>query len=410
MQSFPNCPTVNPCLDNLNVCDGYLLYVYAAIVILDSSCTNWTFQVNVNRPNNITNIIGVNSSVIATCNTIARQSNNSNIELDIPFIKIGADSNMIVGCGMYDLDNDSLFIEIHNPLDSSYFTLPPNLTFKPGYTLTQPLGMSNSFSINNNNGQLHFNALQSGLFLVTFKVSEYDRNTQSLLCTKFHDVLIYVSPCLSQPYTFVNSALPHIQNIQNGWLSTDTICDVYTTTASALNFNIYYIHNNFSNNMIAVTSNNQTAASGSLVNAYFDTNLLYNVINFKWNPTVLDTGMHILNFRIKDTLSCQPYSPVLFPIKIKVVNFPLQITKATSTFANLIYPNPAQQFINYINTGKVIASNNLEIRNLMNETVYKNPETIYQQTCRIDVSNLPNGFYYLINKTNNTIEKISIQK
>jgi hypothetical protein len=295
------------CPDSLNICaEGYLEYTYKAVVVLDTNCTEWTFQVNTLRANNIANINTINNgSILATVNNVARPINSSLVSTSSLFWKVGANLNMTFASNYFNLDSDSLVFENHNPQDSSFFALPQNTSYNTGFTLLNPLGNASVYNVNANTGTILFNAQQTGLYTTSVKCLEYDQITKKLVGTTICDRLFYVSPCYTKSVSFKTNATKNISNLQGAFFSTDTLSDIEIATQNMGSFQIQFKTLDKQNTKEILCDN--SAANGSTFNYNYVTDAagdkLY-TIHFNWLPQTSDLGIHNVLFTIQDSFDC----------------------------------------------------------------------------------------------------------
>jgi hypothetical protein len=401
-----------PCLDSLNICDGYIYYNYKALVTLDTNCSDWIFQVNVNRPANISNL-NTNSggSLITTLNTTARPINNSVWNSQALVTKTAIFNPYFFVLGSSDSDNDSLFFQNQTPLDSSSFNLPPNGLYNIGYNFTNPLGTNTQFALDSNNGAIQFNAQQTGLFVHSVKISEYDQSTKQLIAISIKDYLIYVSPCKSFSVDFQNPQRPFISALTNTAFSTDTNSDVTFHANNNSGFEIKFKPKEYKAHKI-ITCNNVQAIGSNYTSSFIidtDSNNLYS-INFKWEPQLTDTGIHEIVFSIKDSMLCSKNALIEIPIRIKVMNFPLSIQSLNDQRKSFVFPNPTQYVLKYSQIPHTVSDGKLEIRNMFGQLVYRNTSIINSKEIDIDVSTLIDGNYFLHDKTNGNFLQFTICK
>jgi Secretion system C-terminal sorting domain len=389
------CPN-STCTDSLNTCDGYWQYHYSATISLDTFCTEWVFQVNVNRPSNFSNIsIGNSGSCIATLNNIARPSNSSIVTLLPQFLITGNNIVQSLLLAPYDADNDSLVFETHYTLDSSSYALPQSINFNAGYTIQNPIGNNNVYAIHPNTGEINFNALNTGLHIITTKELEYDRITKQLIATRFVDHLLCISPCYSHSVDFINPIPPYINSLTGALFSIDTNSDINALINVPFNFKIN-LKPKVSNNVKQIKSDNLNTAKGSIFSYSINANNEIE-IQMSWTPKNIDTGIHIVNILIEDSINCNSFTPIPIPLKINVLNLSLSSNLMQKTNLNSCYPNPAKGTLYYSHKHQCIPKSHLIIKNIYGQIVYQNATDELSAIAKIDIANFSKGFYFLTN-------------
>ncbi len=105
--------------------------------------------------------------------------------------------------GAYDPDNDSLFFEMIAAPTSATATV----TYNTGYNYLQPIP---NLTLDPNTGEMCFTATVAGVFVVTVRVSEYDRATGLYLGDTFRDIQYNIMNCAPNSYPYSTG----IQNVQ----------------------------------------------------------------------------------------------------------------------------------------------------------------------------------------------------
>ncbi len=289
------CPTA------LSTCNGGTepgteQYVFRGQVTLPP-CADWIMSWDLCCRNSaITNLVSPSSQslyVQTTMNSIAAPCNNSPQFLTIPTPYLCANNLSIYNHGATDLDGDSLYYSLANPLTTPG---PPGspIAFSTGYSLLQPMITTAGINLNQTTGEMCFTPSMGQIAVVSILIQEFRNGV--LIGSIIREMQVIVDPsCTNQNPTTGAAATcggaggmtitqqgPTVTQIDGNSLMmcpNDNVC-----------FDI-----NFSDpdgNNITINSNVATGiptATFTVVN-----NGTPNpVATFCWTPTPLDSGLNV---------------------------------------------------------------------------------------------------------------------
>ncbi|MFN8165335.1 MAG: SprB repeat-containing protein [Bacteroidia bacterium] len=177
--TFP-CRTVTTiCTNASSTYAGYQFYRYEGDVTLPQKCTDWIFSFYVCCRNcaisTLNNPCSDNMYIEATLNNVAASNNNSPQFTNIPVAFFCVNQAQIYNHGVYDPDGDSLVYAFITPKTYNTSTgTTGTVTFKPGYSATNPLSSSPAVTLDAHTGDINMTPTVNGEIGVTaIRVTEY---------------------------------------------------------------------------------------------------------------------------------------------------------------------------------------------------------------------------------------------
>lgn len=224
--------------------EGYSQYVYTGTYKLNSLCALWTLKWSTCCRNTSNNINLSNSQYItlkSTINNLNFNGNNSVRFIDAyPIPLVCAGQNTLLNMGGTDADGDSLYYEFVSALGLNGDTLP----YTSGHSGTNPIP---GISLNNQTGKISFNLPFAFNYVITMKVSEFDKSNGLLKGYVYRDVLIAGKNCFNTP---PNSNAGSINNFTGS--GTAQQIDAFTLTMcqfDTINFSVSFNDANTSDSL-----------------------------------------------------------------------------------------------------------------------------------------------------------------
>lgn len=311
----PGCADVNTSCDQpAGNLPGYREWWYTCVVpALPFHCNYWRFGAVVNGGNALccrnqtTNLVGTPSFYLETTfNSLYTWENSSPYYSvkPVPYVCLGQPFSF--NNGALDVDGDSLWSSLMNPLQTANCSAAPSNTpmqaLTPALNFTNnPFQTNNTFTLNGGNGQFSFTSGLIGAGVLSMKTREF--RTKDTVPTYeigfiMRDVQVQTISCSTIPpkldtVSINNDSGVFINNIAYGCIGqTLEFCFMVTSTDTDA---VLKLADNLSN--IAT----MPGATITYTNQGTDT-----VIGcFSWLPTINDVGRHSFISLIKDS-TCDP--------------------------------------------------------------------------------------------------------
>lgn len=364
------CPA-NPSL-NPPTYPGVRVHIYQTIITLNGQCNSWLLRWNEccrnNAVNNIPNASGTGIGIVAMINNTNDPATgqpycNSSVAfstLPVPFICLN--SPFTFNNGGVDVNGDSLFYQLINPLNDTY----GNVNFNPGWSVTQPVRTSpaNSFQFSSNSGQMAFTPGFLEVDVLAMRANEYKNGV--LVGYTMRDIQVTVLPCVvSTP------AQQPITNLQNG-NQVDSL-KVQVCPGTPLQFDILCVDP--ANHNLTVTSNINAIPSAipgaSITQIGTGDSVL---ARLQWTPLASDTGCK--NFTITAKNDDCPINGQQVKVYTICVFTKVQLLSASPTYCGTPVQLTASGGTGYIwtpSTGPNAVSN----PNILNPTVSPTSNQMY---------------------------------
>ena len=292
---------------------GYKEWIYENTVTLPSRCNQWKFYISEGARNSaITNLYQPatqNMYVEAMLNNQYAQGNSSPYFTVKPVPYLCVNNPYNYNNGAVDPNNDSMSFSIIQPktspgacnvLAGSDITFT-NTTSPPViYNLTNnPLSSNNTFTISPTTGQISFTPNIQQVAVVSVLVKEWRNGIQ--IGSVMRDMQIIVKSCNIPPPSFTLDTITIVGGSWNNGRIEG--CGGHTISFC------FDAKSSNSNAILVVTSNNNITTPGStLTTSHPFTDSVRTCFN--WSPSLIDTGLRILTFTIKDSTCTPPGIPV----------------------------------------------------------------------------------------------------
>ncbi len=260
---------------------GVQQYVYTGIYTLPTECTDWIISYALCCRNgaitNLNNPSGERLYTQATIDNTGGNCNNSPNFTSLPSPYICVNQQFNYNHGAVDPDGDSLVYTLINPMSAP----GTNISYVSGYSPTNPLSFSGSFTFDNLTGQMQFtpNLLQQAVISVL--VEEYN-TAGNLVGTTMRDLQIIVINCSNDPPT-VSGVDSSTTQYNYDVCAGSTFCfDVFSSDLNGLDSTKL----NWNNGISGATF---TTIAGTFENG-----------TFCWTPTLTDIGSHYFTVTVED--------------------------------------------------------------------------------------------------------------
>lgn len=297
----PNYP--NTCVSPTSTLPAYQEWWYDDTVTLQNKCTDWTFTVAQSSRNTASNISNVGDLVLmATINNVDAPTNSSPYFSVPPVPFVCLNSPYTYNNGVVDKDGDSLVFLGQIPITFATCNYPQFTNVAILSSKTPPLGLpgnpfqtNNTYTLNQNNGNITFTPGEQGPQTVSMIVREY-RNGK-IIGSVMRDIQVQVLNCTTPPV-----AITIDQNsIKNGRMNQGNI-------EVCANEELEFCFDVASTDLTAVlaTSDNHTfsAPNSTITYSNYGTNRVRGC--FKWKPTDADSGLKVLTVSAKDSTCRAP--------------------------------------------------------------------------------------------------------
>jgi hypothetical protein len=327
----PGCPGY-PTRCAFGVLPGYREWIYEAEVTLPSRCSTWTFFTGINARNQaITNLQNAGAQTLyveATLNNAVAQGNSSPYFSVKPVPYVCVNRPYTYNNGAVDINSDSLVFENVNPRTGPSTTcastaIPPNssnIPYVAPYTVNNPFATTGPFSVNTQTGQISFTPSTLQFAVITTKVREYRGGVE--IGSVMRDIQVIVVACdIPQPEVGIDGS-----SLVNARLENDRI-----EGCSGTEFSFCVNLGSPDPGAVLVATDNHTSATPGATLTY--TGQATSAIRacLTWQPGLLDTGLKILTFTVKDSTCRPPGVPIMQTFVIPVYVWPATgILKDTS--------------------------------------------------------------------------------
>ncbi len=298
-----NCPSIqNTC--NGGTATGIEQWIYRDVVTL-TPCSDWQIHWNSGTRNpaitNLANPDAQNIFIVATLNNIIGSNNNSPQFSAIPIPNVCTGQLNIYNHGAYDVDGDSLYYSLAQPLTTPG---PPGtpIGFTPGHTIADPILTVSGMNFNPLTGDMCFTPSQAQICVVSVLVSEYRSNT--LIGTQIRELQVVVDNTCANAAPTIGLITPSCGNI-GGMTITSAGPSVTQIDSNSITmcpddnvcFEVFFNDPNGDN--ITVSSN--IALSIPTASFTITGNGSPNPIGtFCWIPTSLSSGINPFTISIQD--------------------------------------------------------------------------------------------------------------
>ena len=395
----------NNCIGTQTMCDSpfnatglvaWRQIIYIDTITLPEACGLWKFSRGAGSPGNyrdpmVTNIAPNTHTYYyeAILNADSTKPNSSAVWERPMFMYAYADEPTQWHLPITDPDGDSLVYshvaprkrnaQSPNPLDTLIFDIP----FVAPYSLnSEPFNTYETWKFNPLLPSVNFTGAPNQLALVCFKVEEYRQGVY--MGATFRDLLIQIIPSVNMvPRRSIDTL--GLQNVTLG--NSDTIT-IYT--GQAMNLCSRYCSS-------ALAELKHESNITSILN---NTNYTTSYVNggdsiltcLQWTPTLADTGVYLAVTTLTDTscISTGPLIPQDYFHRIIVKKNPLSVSAQNLDKHFMLYPNPAQTFINV----DIPSHTSYIVYNAVGSILAKGQSESNSQT-QINVSQFPNGVYYI---------------
>lgn len=314
------CNSITTC-DNINsITHGYRQWWYSAQITLPQPCNAWKFWVTLCCRNDITgNItfppgsqnfyaeVNFDNTLFQLNNSPRFTYGNSASKLPVPYVCVN--SPFIHDGGGMDPDGDSLVYETIFPYDKAgcVAAAPVNIllpAFNILNTAGQPIPCTNTYNLNQANGNFDLTPSQTGYYVLCNKVSEYRNGI--LIGSSMRDMQIVVDNCIPLPVD------TDIDTVINGTINLDTVSACPGTELQYC----FQIAGDPGTVVKHVLDNAVLSLPGATISYSNPVDSLL-VGCLTWTPNLSDTGYHGLLVIVKDSADClsNPAS-VIFPIYV----------------------------------------------------------------------------------------------
>ncbi|HEY9177250.1 MAG TPA: hypothetical protein VIN07_06145, partial [Flavipsychrobacter sp.] len=192
---------------------AYVRHRFTDTLVLPSAQTDWLFSYNsCCRNGGIANGSANGNFYIETMLNNLTKYNNSTPrfpEYARPLPYLCAMQPSSYANLPFDLNKDSLYSTVQAPLSAANTPIPYSPT--PPYSLGNPIGSITPFQFNPTTATAYFTPANQGLYVMAFKVEEFDRATGVSLGYIIRDAQVSVFPCTAPPPA-VDSLPPLITN------------------------------------------------------------------------------------------------------------------------------------------------------------------------------------------------------
>lgn len=202
----------NPCLDPTNICVEEGVYTFT-VTVPNTTDAFYVSYLRCCRNNSIDNLVtpgDIGSTVTVRLPPIATQLNNNAVYINFPPIYICQNSPLVFDHSATDIDGDSLYYELCNPLNGLDNIVPvassgdsrsvgpyAPVTFLAPYSSSNPLGTpilpATPIDIDHNTGLITGSAPNLGQFVVGVCVHEFRDGVE--LCNTLRDFQFNVVTC-----------------------------------------------------------------------------------------------------------------------------------------------------------------------------------------------------------------------
>ena len=318
LEVSPGCPGY-PTRCAFGALPGYREWVYEAEVTLPSRCHTWRFFTGISARNNaITNLVNPGSRVLyieATLNNAVAQGNSSPYFTVKPVPYVCINNPYTYNNGAVDVNSDSLHFESAVPRDGptgcSYPPSTPDIAYVSPFTVTNPFASSTPFILNAETGQISFTPSAIQQAVITTRVREYRGGVE--IGSVMRDIQIVVANCnIPQPEVAIDAS-----SIVNGSLVNDRIEGCSNTE---LRFCV-----NLSSpdpGAVLVPTDNHTSALPGAALTYTGIGTATMRACIVWTPSLVDTGLRILTFTVKDSTCRPPGIPIMQTFVVPVFIWP----------------------------------------------------------------------------------------
>jgi hypothetical protein len=334
---IPPCIGVTKCTNPSSLMPGYQEWIYYAIVVMPSQCSDWkifTYVSDRNPSVNIQNATAQTFYVETHMNNVGSlQGNNSPYFATKPLPYLCVNQPTYFNNGAVDPDGDSLYTEMIMPqiVGLGCGNTPSNATFattSPVYAIpNNPLQTNNTFVLQGATGGMTFVPTLLGPAAMAIRVKEYRNGIQ--IGSIIREMEAQVISCTAPPPTPTLTVKPSIQ-IVNGV--------AYGCPGLPLTF-CFDAKSSNPNAKLKVYDNHMTVMPGS--------NIIYNGFLtdsvsgcFNWTPPANTFGNYTLNIMVVDT-TCNGNLPTYtsFTIPVHIGKMP-GITIAASPDTNVLSGTP----------------------------------------------------------------------
>jgi hypothetical protein len=395
----------NNCIGTQTMCDSpfnatglvaWRQIIYIDTITLPEACGLWKFSRGAGSPGNyrdpmVTNIAPNTHTYYyeAILNADSTKPNSSAVWERPMFMYAYADEPTQWHLPITDPDGDSLAYshvaprkrnaQSPNPLDTLIFDIP----FVAPYSLnSEPFNTYETWKFNPLLPSVNFTGAPNQLALVCFKVEEYRQGVY--MGATFRDLLIQIIPSVNMvPRRSIDTL--GLQNVTMG--NSDTIT-IYTGQAMNLCSRYY---------SSALAELKHESNISSILN---NVNYTSSYINggdsiltcLQWTPTLADTGVYLAVTTLTDTscISTGPLIPQDYFHRIIVKKNPLSVSALNLDKRFILYPNPAQTFINV----DIPSHTSYIVYNAVGSILAKGQSESNSQT-QINLSQFQNGVYYI---------------
>ncbi len=310
LEVSPLCPAqLSQSTCNGGTLPGVQQYTYQGVVTLNQQCSDWIISTTdfgmCCRNSTITNLTNPDFEdlhVRALLNNTNGQCNNAPVftTLPVPYICNGQVINY--NHGTVDLDGDSLYYILANPLTSNGATIGYNGGLSP----TGPLNTLGQFQFDDATGQMTFTPAGQQVAVIAVIVEEYRNGV--LIGSVMRDIQVVVLNCNNN----LPTSTPLPQNVSGGTLVNNRI---EVCPGQTVSFQFTATDPN-PTDILTVTDNASVAAPGSTISYTGTGNSVTGT--FTWTPSAANTGTNVVTVTVEDN-ACPTIGTNSFSYTIEVL-------------------------------------------------------------------------------------------
>lgn len=317
-QIATGCPGYGNTCDSPNaLLPGFEEWWYSDTVNLQGNCNNWRLGVSIAARNISQNIAAGFLYIEATLDNSNVAYNNSTFFSTKPVPYVCINQPYTFNNGAIDTDNDSLVFEVVQPLGNKPFECNIPLTPIVFYAASPPLSIpanpfqtNNTYSLNQNTGQITYTAAQLGSHTTTVRVKEYRNNV--LVGSTMRDIQVQVQNCSTTPMNFKLDT----SSITRAILNSNGIIEACNNVPFSFCFSVKATD---TSSLLVLSDNKNVIATNAIIN--YTNNGTDSVSGcFQWTPSTADSGFKVLTISSKDSSCRAPGISIT-----EVYTIPLQI-------------------------------------------------------------------------------------